>query len=179
MIERLLAGRWAFRALFVLAAALLVFVRMLPLSTVPSSWAGPDLLLCVAFAWVLRRPDYVPVLLIAVVFLVEDLLAMRPPGLWALIVLLGSEILRSREPLARALPFWLEWAMVALVMLAMFAVNRAVLLVAMVPEAGLGLAAGQLALTALAYPVVVALSKAALGVRKAAPGAVDAMGRRL
>jgi len=42
-------------------------VRILPLSTEPGSVPGPDVVLCLTFAWVLRRPEYVPALLIAAV----------------------------------------------------------------------------------------------------------------
>ena len=43
---------------------------------------GPDLLIAFAFAWSLRRPEYVPSLLLALLFLLADLLLQRPPGLW-------------------------------------------------------------------------------------------------
>ena len=76
--------------------------------------AGPDLMLAFTFAWVLRRPDYVPVLLIAAIFLLEDMLLMRPPGLWtADRADRDRDPARSREPRPREMPFMAEWAMVA------------------------------------------------------------------
>ena len=45
----------------------------------PARWPGPDLIAVrLTLAWVLRRPDYVPALLIALVVLVEDLLLHAP-----------------------------------------------------------------------------------------------------
>ena len=52
---------------------------------------------------------------------------MRPPGLWAAIVVLGVEFLRNREADSRDLPFLVEWGTVALLMLAMTLANGFVL----------------------------------------------------
>lgn len=179
MVDRMMPAHLAYRALFVAVAGALLFVRILPLSTLPSNVPGPDLLLCVTFAWLLRRPDYVPAPLIAAVFLVESMLVMRPPGLWAAIVLLGAEFMRRRVGLAREVPFPLEWALVAVVIFAMMLAERLVLALAMVPQAGLRLAAIHLALTVLAYPLVAAASVALAGVRKVAPGEMNDRGHRL
>ena len=76
---------WPMRAAFVALSLALIFVHLLPLETVPRKWAPPDILLAFAFAWVLRRPDYVPALLVAGVFLMADLLLQRPPPRRALL----------------------------------------------------------------------------------------------
>lgn len=172
-------GVWPFRAAFLGVAILSLFLRLLPLSTLPSSWPGPDLLVGLAFAWVLRRPDYVPALLIAAIFLIEDLLTLRPPGLWAMFTVLGAEFLRSREPLSRELPFPLEWAMVAAVILLMTLGNRLVLALVVSPQSDFGYAFEQMLLTIACYPVIVVLSQLLFGVRKSATGEVDSRGRRL
>ena len=59
-----------------------------------ATWPAPDLMLALTLAWVVRRPDLLPAPLIAAYFFVEDILMMRPPGLWALIVLGATEFLR-------------------------------------------------------------------------------------
>ena len=180
MADPVEALRWRHWALFAGIAALSLFLRLLPLpGAAEQTWPGPDLLLCVVFAWVLRRPDYMPALLVAVVFLIEDLLMMRAPGLWALLALLGSEFLRGRQPLMRELPFALEWAFVAAVMAVLWLGERLLLGLLVVPMPGLGLAFVQLAATVLAYPLVVLVSHHLLRVRKPAPGEVDALGRPL
>lgn len=179
MAEQIVTLRWAYRGLYFSLFALVLFFKLLPLSVLPLGIPGPDLMLCLTMAWVLRRPDYLPALLIALVYLFEDLMFMRPPGLWALMVLLGTEFLRSRVALLREVTFLVEWAMVASVLIGMGLVNRFLLALAMVPQVGLGLAAMQLGITILAYPAIVALSTMAIGVRKPATGEVDALGRRL
>jgi len=179
MVDPVSMTRAGHRALYVALSALVLFVGMLPLSTLPASWPGPDILLALTIAWLLRRPEYVPATAIVAIFLLQDLVTMRPPGLWTLIVLLGCEFLRARVVLVRDLPLMLEWAMVTTVMLAMFGLNRLVLALFMVPQAGFGPTVLQCVATAAAYPVIVGLSHLAFGIRKVAPGEVDALGHRV
>lgn len=179
MVDPVTTNRLIYRAMYLGLAAALLFLRLLPLSTMPVVFPGPDLLLCVTIAWVLRRDEYVPAIFIVLVFALEDMLVMRPPGLWALIVLLATEFLRRREEAMRDLPFLVEWAMVSVVMVAMMLAYRFVLLVTMVSQPGLGLTLLQVMTTIVGYPVVVILSQLALGLRKAAPGEVDALGHRV
>jgi rod shape-determining protein MreD len=179
MAEPVARGVWSHRALYVALAGMLLFLRMLPLGSVAGSWPGPDLLLCLTLAWVLRRPDFVPALLIALVVLLEDLLLMRPPGLWAAIVVLAAEFLRTRTALTRELGFLIEWLLVAGVILAAILGYRLVLTLVMLPQAGLGQTLAQAAGTILCYPLVVVASRLAFGVRKPATGEIDAYGRRM
>lgn len=168
---------WRFWALLLGLAVASLFLRLLPLGVAPVGLPGPDLLLCLVFAWVLRRPEYVPALLVAAIFLLEDLILLRPPGLWALIVLLGTEFLRQRQPLMRELTFPMEWAMVSAVMLTMMLAERLTLAMTMVPTPSLRLSVVQLLMTVIAYPLVVLASHFLLRVRKPATGEVDALGR--
>ena len=170
---------WGARALYAGIAVVLLFLRLLPLGSLAGGWPGPDLLLCLTLGWVLRRPDHVPTLLIAGVVLLEDLLLMRPPGLWAAIVVLAGEFLRNRAALTRELSFVVEWLLVGLVMTVAMLGFRLVLMLTMLPQAGLGLTMVQLAASILCYPLVVGASWLAFGVRKPATGEVDSHGRRL
>lgn len=160
MADRIFQRRWFYQVLFVGLGAVFLFFRILPLSTLPPDWPGPDLMVALTFAWVLRRPEYLPAVLVAVVFLLEDMLYQRPPGLWAALVLLGSEFLRGRVALMRGLPFLVEWAVVAAVLAAMMAVNRLVLAIALVPQVGLLQDGARVLMTLLAYPVAVWFAKA-------------------
>ena len=56
---------WLHRLLFLAVAALLIFFKLLPLNNSAGALPGPDILLCMIFAWTVRRPDYLPVLMIA------------------------------------------------------------------------------------------------------------------
>ncbi len=170
---------WLGRGIYLLIACITIFARLLPMDLGPGSTPLPDLLLAVTVAWVLRRPEQVPALMIAAVFLICDMLFLRPPGLWTLIVLLATEFLRSRVGLARELPFPLEWAMVALVLLSATLAEGLILTILVVPNSAIGVALLHILLTLLAYPVVVAALRFVLGLRRAAPGEMDAIGRRV
>lgn len=179
MVDPITTRRWAHRALFLGLAALVLFLRLLPVNPTSHGIPGPDMMVAFTLAWVLRRPEYVPALLIVLVFLVEDLMFWRPIGLWPLIVLAGTEFLRAREEASRDLPFAIEMALVGSVMAAMLLLNRLVLGLLMVPQPPLGLELLRMLATLAAYPFVVALSLLAFGLRRAAPGEVDAWGNRL
>ncbi|MGB3315884.1 MAG: rod shape-determining protein MreD [Albidovulum sp.] len=179
MVDPVTASRQVHRLLFLAIAATFLFVRLLPLSAMPARVPGPDLLLCLTLVWLQRRPDYVPALLIVAVFLFDDILTMRPPGLWPLVVLLGTEFLRSREATLRDLPFIVEWLVTSGLITMLSLANWLVLNLFMVPQAGFGPMLLQVITTIAAYPVVVGFTLFAFGVRKAAKGQVDALGRRL
>ncbi|WP_288940074.1 rod shape-determining protein MreD [uncultured Roseovarius sp.] len=166
------------RILYLVLCLALVFLHLLPLDTLPRGWAGPDLMLAMTFAWVLRRPDYVPPLLIAGVFLLADLLFQRPPGLWAAFVLISSQTLRNREAGLRDLTFAMEWLNVATTLVALTIGYRIVLTIMLVDQVPLGLSLMQLVATLVVYPLVAFASQAVLRVRKIAPGDVDALGGR-
>ncbi len=179
MAEVIHTRNWRHRGLFLCLAFVLIFTRLLPLDAGPGRLPGPDLLVCLAFAWVLRRPDYVPVLMIAVVILLTDILFMRPLGLWTACVVLGSEFLRGREPFSRDLPFLLEWMVVSVVIATMTVGYVVVLAVFAVDQPSLGLTLIQMIATIAAYPLVVLFSARALGLKKMPPGAVDQLGHKL
>jgi rod shape-determining protein MreD len=176
------AGRqahWVFRGLFLSLALALLFVQLLPLGNAPGALPGPDLLLCLIMTWVVRRPDFLPMPLILIVILAEDLLLLRPPGLWTAIVILATEFLRSRAALTRELNFVVEWALVSGLMLGMLLAYRLVLGLAFVPQPAFGFAIVQVLWSIGVYPLVVALSRLLLDLRKPAMGEVDNLGRRL
>ncbi len=178
MADRSHLNMWGMRAVFAALCLIIILWRILPLSTLPSGWAGPDLIVALSFAWVLRRPDYAPALLIAAVVLLADLMFQRPPGLWAALVVLGCEALKSRAPGLRDRAFGAEWLTVAMMVGAIILGYRLTLAILMVPQAPLGLSLMQMAMTVLCYPLVVAASALITGVRKAKPGQSLAGSRR-
>lgn len=166
---------WWYRLLFVLMAAFLAFVQLLPLDPGPGQMPGPDILLLCALFWTVVRPALVPVWLLAVVFLMSDLLLMRPPGLWTALTILGCEFLRSRRVLYRNAPFVMEWLLVAVVVAAMTVANVIMLSIFAVPQPTFGLTVIRLIFTILAYPLVVVLAGRAIGLAKQS-GERDAIG---
>ena len=170
---------WAMRALYLALALVVILVDLMPLGFIPRAWAGPDLLLAFTFAWALRRPEFVPALSVGAVMLLADLLYLRPPGLWAALVLLGTQTLKTRARTLRDEPFMMEWLAVATLVVAIGLGNRLVLAVLMVPQAPLGLTTIHVVMTLICYPVVVMISQLVFGVRKAAPGDIDRLGQRI
>jgi rod shape-determining protein MreD len=179
VIETLRSTVWFYGVVFVGIALILLFLRLLPLGSQAGQWPGPDLLLCLTLVWMMRRPDYLPALLIATVFLVEDLILLRPPGLWTVIILLATEFLRGRAALTRELNFVVEWMLVAGLMVAMLLAYRLMFTITLLPQAGFGFALVQTLWSILCYPLVVMASTLALDLRKPAMGEVDNFGRRL
>jgi rod shape-determining protein MreD len=139
---------------------------------------GPDLFIAFGFAWSLRRPEYVPTLMLAALFLMIDLLLQRPPGLWAILALLACENLKGRSRTLRDSTFGAEWLAVALLLMGILIANRFVLFITAVPTPQLRLSLLELAVTVVIYPVVVFITRSVMGVRRAAPGELDALGGR-
>jgi len=208
MADNTLARRRAIgRITFVALGLFLIFTHLIPLETVPPSlgrstlepitlpratagtqtdvlfdpvrWVAPDFLILMALAWVTRRPSFVPAIAIAAIFLLSDLLFQRPPGLWTGLVVILSEMLRSRARAMRTLPFFLEWATVSIGMIAITGVYAITLSLVLVPQGPLGLTLLQLLLNIIFYPAVVFVSYAVFGVNRPAPGEVDALGHRI
>lgn len=171
---------WMHRLIFVLVAAFLMFLRLLPIHPAAAgSLPGPDFLLCLIFAWTMRRPEYLPLWLLAAILLMEDFLLMRPPGLWTALVILAAEFIRGRIALTRELNFGTEWLLVSGLMLAVFLAYRIIFALVFLPQPAFGYAVIQILWSILAYPAVVAVSRFVLDLRKPATGETDAYGRRL
>lgn len=178
MAEKNAAHLWLLRASYVMLALLFMFANLLPLKTTPQSWVGPDFLVAITFAWALRRPEYVPMLSIAAVFLLADFLLHRPPGLWTLLVLLLSEWLKKRDRQVRENTFAAEWVTMAGAMFTLFLAYRMILSILLVETGAFSLWAMQYGMTVAAYPLVVSLSYIAFGIRRTGPGETDHSGRK-
>ncbi len=170
---------WIGRAVYVGICILLIFLQLMPLDARPEIIPWPDLLLLVTLVWVARRPDYTPVIAIAALFFLTDLLLQRPPGLWTALVIILTESLRKRANQLRNAPAALEWGSIALGIVAITLAYRAILFVAFTPAPPLGLTLIQMVITILSYPVVAILAHYLFGVSRPTPGAIDSLGHRL
>lgn len=90
-------------------ACLLLALSLMPVRPAVGGLAMPDLVLCLACAWVLRHPQSAPMVLLFALGLAADLLLGRPVGLGALAVVLITEALRQQPS---GVPFLLEWLFV-------------------------------------------------------------------
>ncbi len=179
MIRGWIGSLWLHRLIFLGVAVIITVLRLLPIDTTAGHLPGPDILLCLIFAWMVRRPEYLSAPIIVAVVFTEDLLLIRPPGLWSALVLLGAEFIRSRSALTRELTFGMEWLLVSGVMGGVFLANRLVMGLAFVDQPVFGLALLQILWSVLAYPAVVAFSRYGLDLHKPATGEIDEQGRRM
>ncbi len=170
---------WSMRAAYLALCILLIFFNLMPLETVPRAWAGPDLLTGFTCAWVLRRPEYTPVLSVAAVALLADLLYQRPPGLWAALMVLTVQGLRARAVSLRDQSFAVEWLSVATALIVLALSYRVILALLLVDQAPLGLTLIQLIMTLLCYPLAVLITITLFGVRRPSLAEVNALGQRL
>lgn len=171
--------RWLGCTTFVLLYGTLVVASLLPINTMPRSFAGPDLMLAITLLWVVRRPDLLPLSVIAALFFVTDLLLQRPPGLMTALVVMATEGLRRQNNAIRALPFLLEWALIGAILIALTLANRLVLAVLLTPQAPLGLSFMQMVMTMLVWPLVAVIAHYGFGITRPAPGELDARGKPL
>ncbi|MBE3639160.1 rod shape-determining protein MreD [Mangrovicoccus algicola] len=159
------AGLWLARAAYAAIALAAMAVLLMPLWIEPGGWPGPDLLSALTLAWVLRRPEQVPVLLIAGVMLTADLMLQRPPGLWAALMVAGSEVLRARRRTGRPLGVVAEWALAGTVIFAMSLADWLAMTVTLARHAPLADMLAATAVTILSYPLT-ALGLRLAGVRR-------------
>ncbi|SMC50852.1 MULTISPECIES: rod shape-determining protein MreD [Primorskyibacter] len=179
MVEQSLSRVWTMRAAYIALCLVVIFFHLLPLETAPRRWAAPDLMVALSLAWAIRRPEYVPAVSIAGVMLLADLMFQRPPGLWAALMVITVEWLKRRQRRQRDASFAMEWLTVVSALTVATLANRLALLSVMYAPGSLYLALMQLAMTAMAYPFVVMVSRFLFGVRHASPGEVDTLGRRI
>ncbi len=179
MAERADTRTWMNRGLFALLAFVIVVIQLVPLDMRPVGWAAPDVLLAITLAWVARQPNYLPVLVIAVLFLMTDFLFLRPPGLWTALVVVLTEVIRRQNRDFRNMPMLAEWGTIAVGIVAITLANRLILVIVMAPQAPLGLTLIEMVATIVVYPIVIVVAHYVFGVSRAARGEVGSKGQRL
>lgn len=155
--------------LFGAAVAALLFLRLLPFSAGAVGLPGPDLALCLALVWVLRRPDQLAAPVIALAFLLQDIVLFQPLGLWPAIVLMGTEAARRNEARWRDQPFMVEWLRAGVLTGLMMLAYRIVQVLFMMPVPALGQVILHYLATIAAYPAAVLAAQALFGVRHPMP----------
>lgn len=165
MAEVTFARRLWLCAVFLMLMAVVIFAALLPLSRSPGALPGPELMFPIAAVWTLRRPGVVPFWLMAAVFLLADLLLMRPFALHTALVLIALDWLRARAATGRATNIFQEWTSTAIALTALTLAETAVLALFLVPQPGLGQWLIRLILTIAAYPIVVALAARPFGLK--------------
>lgn len=176
MIGEQTRQRLLYQALFSVMTIGFLFLHILPLNALPAMFPGPDMVLCFALVWVLRRPDYLPPVLLVALMLLCDFVLQRPPGLWAMIVLIAAEFQRSRFQGEGDIPFLAEWAISAAIMTAATLVNDLTLYVVGVAHSSVAFSVVQIFMNIAFYPVAMGISVFGAGLRRPAPSDFEARG---
>ena len=151
--------------LFALIIFILIFIKVLPLNTVPKEWTAPDLTLCVTLVWCLRRPTEAPIILLAALFLLQDIIFQRPIGLFAAVATLMCEWAKRQALRAEEFPFVVEWATAATAMIAIFIFVQSIAILSLIAKPSMWIFAKELIFTILAYPLVTLLCRYGIGLR--------------
>jgi len=166
MSEARLGRRIAALGAFAGLCAAALFARLLPLGTGAGGLPPPDLIAALVIAWSVRRPDLLPLWAVAVAGLAADMLLMRPPGLWAALLVVASEALRRRHGRLQTLPLTTEIALAAGLLALMVVLHWLALALLLVPQPSLWAQLVQVPVTAAAYPLVALLCRVGLGLRR-------------
>jgi rod shape-determining protein MreD len=122
---------WTYRAIFL--SSVLILGRLLPLGLGESGLPGPDLLLAVTFAWLLRQPAVVPLASIVLVFLMADFLLAAPAGALDGACCARIRGLRRRRLQMTEFPFLVEWGAIAGAVATMILAERVFLWILFLP----------------------------------------------
>jgi len=169
MTERLLGDVWTHRLLLIALLGVIVFIQLLPLKTHDLDLPEPDILLGVLAAWMLRRPNYVPVGLLVFVGLLTDFLFLRAPGAWTMLMVIAFEIIRARGRRDGNMTFITEISIVAIVFAGLFSANALLLLVFGVSQPPFGSTVLHYAFTVAVYPLVAMVTVFVFHVRRPNP----------
>ncbi|WP_112323928.1 rod shape-determining protein MreD [Oceanibium sediminis] len=156
-------------ALLALLGLLSIYFHLAPLQLSAGAAVLPDLLLIIVVLWTVRAPQNAPLLLIALLFLLGDLMLQRPVGLWALISLLIVEVIGDRRTALRNRPFVAEWLTFSLALAIGLMLHALLLKLALVQRPEGLLALRYFIVTVAAYPVMAALLHYVFRVRSPKP----------
>lgn len=148
--------------IFIFISFLYMFFRMLPLDLIARSWAAPDILICFMISWSMRKPEAIPPILIAAIFLLQDFLFQRPPGLYAALALLVCEWSKRQALLAEEFPFLIEWLTATMALVALFVGYRLILSLSFSALAPFRLSLFELFITIVSFPIIVGICRYAL-----------------
>lgn len=160
---------WVMRAVYAGLCCVFLMFHLLPLGQSGSIAFAPDMILCLTLAWVSRRPEFTPVLLIAGTALLADLLLGRAPGLWAALILLLAEYIRTRGRRLKSAGYFWEWMRVSAGIASIFVIHRIVMSILLLDVPPLGAVLLQYGATVLMYPVITVLSAMLLNIRHIEP----------
>lgn len=168
--------RWAVPLAFAIFGVAMVFIGLVPQNLTPSRFSGPDLVLALSIAIVIRRADLLPFWLVACVVLLADFLLARPLGLSAFATVAVVEIARLNRLSFLDMFFLMEWAAVAALIILAAVTQQFLLGFVLLPGHDWITVLWQVSLSILCYPLIVMMSTLILGIRRDAVREARALG---
>lgn len=156
---------WIDTGLFLLTGLIAIGVAILPMGLAANAVAFPDVLFALIIAWVIRAPSSAPVLVIVFLAVLGDALMMRPIGLWALMLLIGSEGVRLAGRTFYDIPFLLEWLYVSGLLIVLLVLQNLLLFVSFAAPHHFGDVVWHAIRTIAVYPFIVAILHWGLRIR--------------
>lgn len=169
---------WMYRAGYLSIGMAFILWSIIPFDLSAGALPVPDIFFCITMAYVVRRPEYVPVWSIFFVYFLRDVLTQAPLGLCTLLMVMGTEVVRGNIQAFREYIFGLEWLWIGTIFLAITATEQMLLALTLSDTPRLS---GQVLLilfTVAAYPVTVGVMKYGFGITRPRPGELDAWGKR-
>ncbi|MDR6264444.1 MULTISPECIES: hypothetical protein [Rhodobacterales] len=170
---------WLCRAYYLGIGLLLVLWSIVPFDLTAGSWPRPDIFYCITIAYVVRKPEWAPVWAVFFVFFMRDVLTLAPLGLFTLLIVLGSEVVRGNIQAFREYSFGLEWLWMGAIFTAITIVQQILLLLMLAQTPRFVEQIYLIVFTIMAYPVIVGAMKYGFGFTRPRPGELDAWGKRL
>ncbi len=167
------------RGAYLSVGLLLIIGTLIPFDLTAGGLPGPDILYCLTMIYVIRRPEFVPVWSIFLVFFLRDILSMAPLGLWSLLVVVGTEVVRANIQAFREYFFPLEWLWIAAIFGGMIVIQQVTLSTTLSITPNFGELLYMFVFTVAVYPVTVAVMRYVFRISRPAPGNLDAWGHRL
>lgn len=170
---------WIRRGGFLAIALILQIQALIPLDMTANRIPGPDILFGLTMAYVIRRPEYVPLWSIVLVFFLRDIISMAPLGIWTFIMVISTEIVRSNLQAFREYYFGIEWLWISILFAgALLALQLALFLsLSFTPKFVDQLY--QFLFTAGLYPVIVGIMRYGFRIDRPAAGKTDGWGQRI
>ena len=150
---------WLIPTGYALFGFLLIFIALVPQSLIPNRFSGPNLILALSFAMVIRRSRILPVWLVALVALIGDFMLSRPLGLNTFLTVIAVEIIRANRLSFLDMFFMMEWLFIGLMIIIMALAQQFMLGFVLLPGFPWVTVLWQVSLTILCYPLMVLMAQ--------------------